>query len=284
MITSGPWSRLCRDCRRIRAPAPPRADQRRRAGRWVSAIRVPARLGSRPARLGHQRLLWCRRRGRRRRRRARAVPAARRPRKSTACDRPGARVNVSRPGRFRRLRDSRKRRRRQDDAGPARHRHLSGVPGRDHRSSQPTPSLSLHQLHELRASVQDHRVAAVRPAELDDGGVRAVRGVPARIRGPARPPVPRAAQCLPGLRPAPRALGRGRAAAGRSRRGTTGGRGPHRGGRDRRREGPRRVPSRGRRAQRWRGAPVARDEGPRGEAVRADVSDAGRRGRRLRYR
>ena len=187
--------------------APPGADQGRRPGRRVQAVRLPPRLGSRPARLGHQLLRGCGRRGRRRERRARAVPAARRPRPPAPRDRPGARVGVSRPGRLHRFRDSRERRRRQDDARPARHRHLSGVPRRAVRPRQPASPLSVHQLHELRAALLDHRGAAVRPAEDDDGRVRDVRGVPARVRGPARPPIPRAAQRLPRLRPAARRSG-----------------------------------------------------------------------------
>ena len=47
--------------------------------------------------------------------------------------------------------------------------------------------------------------APVRPPAHDDGGVRDVCRVPRGIRRPARPPVPRPADRLPGLRSAPRA-------------------------------------------------------------------------------
>ncbi len=181
VVTSDPWSRLCRDRRRMRPPAPPGADQRRRPGRRIQAVRLPPRLGSQPARLGHQLLLGCGRRGRRPERRARAVPAPRRPRPPAPRHRPGARGGVPRSGRLRRFRDSRERRRRQDDARAARHRHLSGVPRRVVRPRQPASPLSVHELHELRASLLDHRGAAVRSADDHDGRVRDVRGLPGRV-------------------------------------------------------------------------------------------------------
>ena len=80
---------------------------------------------------------------------------------------------------------------------------------RDARPAQPPLPLPVHQLHQLRAALHDHRGAAVRPAEHDDGRIRDVRRVPARVSGPERPPLPRAAERLPGLRPAARAVGRG---------------------------------------------------------------------------
>ena len=45
--------------------------------------------------------------------------------------------------------------------------------------------LPVHQLHQLRPALHDHRGAAVRPAEHDDGRVPDVRGVPGGVRRPA---------------------------------------------------------------------------------------------------
>ena len=67
---------------------------------------------------------------------------------------------------------------------------------------RPPLSLPVHQLHELRAALHDRARRPVRPAEHDDGRLRDVRRLPARVRGPGRPPLPRPAERLPRLRPA----------------------------------------------------------------------------------
>ena len=111
------------------------------------------------------------------------------------------------------------------------------------RPRRPPLPLPVHQLHQLRPALHHHRGAAVRPAEHDDGRVRDVRGVPGGVRGPARPAVPRAAERLPGVRPAARAVGRGRRGAwrGATRRCAAAGQRDSRRG-DRRGEGPGRLP------------------------------------------
>ena len=75
--------------------------------------------------------------------------------------------------------------------------------------------LPVHQLHELRAAVHDHRGPALRPRAHDDAPLPAVSRLPRGVRGPDRPALPRRAQRLPGLR----AAGAAGAAGGRRRRG-----------------------------------------------------------------
>ena len=98
----------------------------------------------------------------------------------------------------------------------------------------------------------------VRPAEHDDGRLPAVRRLPARVRGPVRPALPRRADRVPRLRAAALAAARagGRRAARR---------------RDRRGEGARGLPPGLRRDERGRGRSPARAQGPRGEAARRHV-------------
>ncbi len=68
-----------------------------------------------------------------------------------------------------------------DDTGAAggarspRHRDLRRVPRRDLRSRSAPPSLSVHQLHALRAAFHDHRGPALRPAGHRDEGLPPVR-------------------------------------------------------------------------------------------------------------
>ena len=65
---------------------------------------------------------------------------------------------------------------------PARHRDLRRLPPRAVRSGRSTLPLSLHELHELRTSLFDPRIASVRPRADDDEALRVVRSVPVRVR------------------------------------------------------------------------------------------------------
>ena len=107
-------------------------------------------------------------------------------------------------------------------------------------------SLSVHQLHELRPPLHDRARRSLRPAEHDDGGLRDVRRVPGGVPRSARPPLPRPAERLRGLRAAGAPRLRRRGSGCRCRR-----TGCRRGGcacaarrGDRRREGHRRLPPR----------------------------------------
>ena len=85
---------------------------------------------------------------------------------------------------------------------PARPRHVPRVPARGARSVGPAPLPCLHQLHALRAALHDRPRRAVRPAGDHDGRLPDVPGLPARVRRPARPALPRPADRLSRLRPA----------------------------------------------------------------------------------
>ena len=147
----------------------------------------------------------------------------------------------------------------------ARRGDVRGVPARAVRSGRPAPSLSVHQLHGLRPALHDRARRPVRPAADHDGRLRDVRALRGRVPRPGRPPLPRPAERVPGLRAAARpSTRRGRRRAGRRR--------------DRRGQGDRRVPPRVRGVGRARGRDAARAQAPRGEAVRAD--GAGSRGGR----
>ena len=80
--------------------------------------------------------------------------------------------------------------------------------------ARPAPRLPLHQLHQLRAAVHDHRGAALRPRAHDHAPLPPLSRVPARVRGPGRPALPRRAQRVPGLRAAGTAAAAGGARAG----------------------------------------------------------------------
>ena len=93
-----------------------------------------------------------------------------------------------------------------------RHRPHAGLPRRRNvrrmrsgaaGSGQPALPASVRQLHQLRSAVHDHRLAALRPGRHDDGRIRDVRRLRARIRRPRRSPLPRPAGVLPGVRPDP---------------------------------------------------------------------------------
>ena len=62
---------------------------------------------------------------------------------------------------------------------------------------------ALDQLHELRTALHDRARPALRPAAHDDGAVPDVPGVRGRVRRRRRPALPRPAELLPGVRPAP---------------------------------------------------------------------------------
>ena len=122
----------------------------------------------------------------------------------------------------------------------------------------------------------------LRPAADDDGRVRDVRALPRRVRGPARPPLPRPAQRLP--RRAARGSGSSTPTAGRSPATTPTRSDRDRGallraGRDRRGQGHRRLPPRLPGRRRARGGDAARAQAPRGQAVRADGARPRRRAR-----
>ena len=72
-------------------------------------------------------------------------------------------------------------------------------------SGRPAVRVPVHQLHQLRAQVHHRAGRALRPAADHDGGVRDVRAVRRGIPRPRRPPLPRAADLLPGLRAPARA-------------------------------------------------------------------------------
>ena len=70
------------------------------------------------------------------------------------------------------------------------------------RPGRPPLPLPLHQLHELRAALHDHRRRALRPADDDDARLPDVPRVRRRVRRPRRPPLPRPARRVLRLRPA----------------------------------------------------------------------------------
>jgi hypothetical protein len=148
------------------------------------------------------------------------------------------------------------------------------------RSRRPPPSLPLRQLHELRAAVHDRTRRAVRPAADDDGRLQHVPGLPGRVRRPRRPPLPRPAKRLRGVRPP--------AATARSCGRRAGWRPAGRDGRcaarraDRRGQGDRRLPLGVRGRRRGGGGGAASSQAARGQAVRADGAEPGR-GRGARY-
>ncbi len=122
----------------------------------------------------------------------------------------------------------------------------------------------------------------VRPAGHDDGALRDVSGVRARIPRSARPALPCATQCLPRLRSPAHAAARRRrgakpkpdvvaAALRLIERGELVGA-----------EGPRRLPPGVRRAQRRSGREPARRQGARGKALRRDVRERRLASRRSR--
>ena len=83
-------------------------------------------------------------------------------------------------------------------------RDLPGLPRRAVGPRRPPLPLPVRQLHQLRAAVHDRARRPLRPAAHDDGRLPDVRRLPGGVRGPARPALPRAAQRLPGVRPAGR--------------------------------------------------------------------------------
>ena len=154
-------------------------------------------------------------------------------------------------------------------ADPAGRRHLRGVRARAVRPGRPALPLPVRELHPVRPALHDRPLGPLRPAEHDDGRLPALRGLPPRVRGPARPALPCRAELLCRLRAAAddAARGGGGAAARRA---------------DPRGQGARRLPPRLRRGRRGRGRPAARTQAPRGEAVRDPDGRARSRWRRSR--
>ena len=97
------------------------------------------------------------------------------------------------------------------------HRDLRRLPARAARPGRPPSRLPVHQLHQLRAALHDHRGAALRPRAHDDAPLPAVPRLSQGVRGPDRPALPRRAQRVPGVRPA-RAAGAARRSRGMRRR------------------------------------------------------------------
>ena len=127
------------------------------------------------------------------------------------------------------------------------------VPGRA-RATPPTAASATRSSTAptaARASPSSRGVPYDRAAD-DDGGLRHVRALPGRVRRPGRPPLPRPAQRLPGLRAARCGCGD----AGRATTAMRRGRGAAARRRDRRGQGRRRLPPRlprRRRGAPWRG-------------------------------
>ena len=281
----GPGERLPRavraGCERDRAAPRRRVRRARRgdgAGRRLPALRVPAR-----ARARARRASCCNDergragRGRGRRGRGRALPRAAGARGAAAGARRARAVDESPRRRASGLRDRRER------ASAAR-RDAPVSPDTatcddclaelfdpaDRRYRYPFINCT-----ELRAALHDRARRPLRPAADDDGRLRDVRGLPGRVRRPARPPLPRPAERLPRVRAgvpasarrvraavATRSRGRRRCAARR---------------RDRRGQGHRRLPPRLPRRRRGGGRRAARAQAPRGQAVRADGAATSRR-------
>ncbi len=189
-----------------RAPEGPRPGRGHRPGRRLSSLRLPARLRARARRLRAERRARRAARGRGRLPGRRGLPRIGcRPRRRRSPSIGSVTTEALDPrGGDGALRD---RREREPGARPTRpSRRTSATceeclaevldPGR------PPPPLPVHQLHQLRAAVHDRPRGALRPPADDHGRVRDVRALPRRVRRPARPPLPRAAERLPGLRAA----------------------------------------------------------------------------------
>ena len=157
-------------------------------------------------------------------------------------------------------------------AGPG---ALPRLPARASRSAGPPPPLSLHQLHPVRAAVLDPRAPALRPAEHDHARLPDVPGVRGRVRDPAEPPLPRAAQRLPRVRAAHHAARRRPGSESRRARPRSARPSASSPRRDPRRQGNRRLPPDGRRGQRRRGRRASPAQAPRREALRRHVSRHG---------
>ena len=94
-------------------------------------------------------------------------------------------------------------RRRAARRGHARQRHLCRLPGRAVRPRRQALPLSVRQLHELRAAIHDRARRPVRPARTRRWPAsRCAPPAGAEYDDPARPPLPRPAQRLSGVRAA----------------------------------------------------------------------------------
>ena len=75
------------------------------------------------------------------------------------------------------------------------------------RPQRPALSLSVHQLHQLRAALHHHPRYSVRPAQHINGNISYVPGMSRGIRKSPGPPLPRPAQRLLAVRTSSRTLG-----------------------------------------------------------------------------
>ncbi len=95
-------------------------------------------------------------------------------------------------------------RREQGRAGAHRRRRrcrdLRTLRGRNRRSQRSPLSLSVHQLHPLRAAAEHRPRHSLRSRQHQHGGVRAVSGLRRRVCRSGRSALPCPAQCLSGLR------------------------------------------------------------------------------------
>ena len=167
----------------------------------------------------------CSRSRARRRRSSASSPGCRARRRRWPRVERGAQPSRSPPRGERGLRDRRERAaRRGRRAGRARHGDLRRLPGRAVRPGRPALPLPVRQLHRTAARASRSCAASPTTAPLTTmAGFAMCAACRAEYEDPARPPLPRPAERLPGVRAA-RAAGR-RAAARRARRDARRGRG-----------------------------------------------------------
>ena len=153
-----------------------------------------ARGGTRPVRLGAQRQLRRRHRGRGRRRPTSTTFLDTAARPTAAAGRHRIDRDSGHPGRRRhRLRHRRHVTiGRRPHPGLPRRRHVRRLRGRTARPGRPALPARVRQLHQLRPAVHDHRLAALRPRRHDDGA-------PSRCAptAPANTPTPPTAASTP---------------------------------------------------------------------------------------
>ena len=168
----------------------------------------------------------------------------------------------------------------------ARRSHLPALPRRGVRRLRTTLSLSVRQLHALRTAAIDHPGDPVRPSRHHHARVRSLPGLRRRVSRSERPPVPRATDCLPRLRPARLARARRWPPVASTHRlaGRRGRRGDLADARaDPRHQGARRIPACLRRNQSGRGRATAGAQTAAAQAACADGARSRRRARLLRH-